>query len=168
MIDRDPNYNDLARRAFLTSAGAAALYAGGCKEPAKLPPTPKPPATASLCAHISEHAWSRLRQAVEYIAPRGAEFPGALDAGADKYIARELNRPENASLARFIGDSLEKLGTNGPALPMDATGGDERRLVSELKRLTLEGMFTHPRHGGNQGGQVFLALNRQGFAKCRS
>jgi hypothetical protein len=102
-----------------------------------------------------------LTAALARLVPPGAG-PGAVEAGADDYVARRLEG--GGALARLLAEGLGRLERAGFAdlgpdrqdevlreVERDAAAGGPR-FLRLLVLLALEGSFCHPARGGNRGG----------------
>jgi gluconate 2-dehydrogenase gamma chain len=118
--------------------------------------------------NTASHRRRTLSAALARLVPPGAG-PGAVEAGADDYIARWLDG--GAPVSRFLAEGLDRLerlaleryGAGFAALEparqdevLRALEGDPALqgagFLRQLVLLALEGSFCHPERGGNRGG----------------
>jgi gluconate 2-dehydrogenase gamma chain len=102
-----------------------------------------------------------LRAVVERILPRD-EDPGALDAGAEEYLERQLDGDLQASremiragLAALDATARGRAGVGFAELPADGQDALLREIEAAgffqlLVRTTAEGFYSDPAQGGNR------------------
>ncbi len=124
----------------------------------------------------SEHALTpaqlrTLEAFIDRLIPRDDNGPGAVDAGAQNYIDRQLagylRDEKDAFLAGLEAvDAYARRAQGAPLADLSAEKRDEvltaidtnraeglptgRAFFNRARRLTLEGMFSDPYYGGNQ------------------
>jgi gluconate 2-dehydrogenase gamma chain len=146
-------------------AGAALVPVGALKSPAQ-----------QTGAQQSEHALTpaqlrTLEAFIDRLIPRDENGPGAVDAGAQNYIDRQLagylsgekdifiagleavdayaRRTQGAPLADLVAEQRDAVLT---AIEANRAEGlpTGRAFFNRARRLTLEGMFGDPYYGGNK------------------
>ena len=123
---------------------------------------------ASLPTALNAAQMKTLEAFIDRLIPADELGPGAVEAGAQLYIDRALAGPNAGEKAQFIAglnavDSYAQR-THGAALgELSAEKRDEilhaiddgkvpqlRNFFSRVRRMTFEGMFGDPYHGGNR------------------
>jgi gluconate 2-dehydrogenase gamma chain len=140
-------------------AGAALVPVGALKSPAQ------------QAEHALTPAQLRTLEAfIDRLIPRDENGPGAVDAGAQNYIDRQLAGYLIAEKDTFIAglqavDAYARRTQGAPLAELSAEKRDEvltaidtncaeglpegRAFFNRARRLTLEGMFGDPYYGGN-------------------
>ena len=155
----------ISRRGLLTSAAFVPVSVlVGTGEAAGQKPT-----AGALESAVRE----TLAAFVDRIVPADATGPGALESGAPDYIARALGdflAAEKPTIVKALADidayAVQTKGKSFRSLApeeRDAVIGamaaneakgfepDSRAVFLRLRQLTIEGMFSDPYYGGNQG-----------------
>ncbi len=165
MIKKSSSGRDISRRKVLQSAVSATSVSliplTSCTTPISAPKKV-----------LSREAWLILEAFTDRIIPADDNGPGAVAAGVPYYIENSLadwNAAELDSLSaglfalttaarnRYDLDFQLLSADNKDALLRDMEDGkiagfeNSAGIFSRLHRLTLEGMFSDPYYGGNQG-----------------
>ena len=165
MSKKSSSGRDISRRKVLQSAVSATSVSliplTSCTTPVSAPQQV-----------LSREAWLILEAFTDRIIPADANGPGAVAAGVPYYIENSLaswNAEELESLSaglfsltiaarnRYDLDFQLLSDNNKDALLRDMEDGkidafeNSAVIFSRLHRLTLEGMFSDPYYGGNQG-----------------
>lgn len=127
-------------------------------------------------AAAEEHALTpaqlrTLEAFIDRLIPRDENGPGAVDAGAQNYIDRQLSGYLRGEKATFLAgleavDAYARRTQGAPLADLSAEKRDEvltaidtnraeglptgRAFFNRVRRLTLEGMFGDPYYGGNK------------------
>jgi gluconate 2-dehydrogenase gamma chain len=181
MPERQPDRPKISRRDLLKTAGAAgaaALIPGGTEAaPAAGPTAPTVPtaAPAGPLMNLTAHETEILSAMVDRLIPSDDMGPGAIEAGALRYIDRALSEAESDSLDAYRSglaalDRYARYSRGAPFLELSdeakdsvlidvqlggATGagvgfvGSSGSFFNMVKSHTWQGTFGDPMYGGN-------------------
>jgi gluconate 2-dehydrogenase gamma chain len=161
--DRTHDTDEISRRALIASTAFVPLAA--------LTASAQQARQAAAPQALSAAQRRTLEAFIDRLIPRDELGPGAVDAGAQIYIDRALAGPNAAEKDAFAAgleavDAYARRAHGAPLAELSAAQRDQvlteidngtaqglpggRQFFSRARRLTLEGMFGDPYHGGNR------------------
>lgn len=183
--------------AAAAGAAALTFYRRGGNEPLNVPgeePAPLVPDGAERViegAVLPKQFEQTLASVCDTIVPSDADSAGAQTVGAFDYLIEQLRRRDMQGVRRVVmrgASVVNKLAVRSEkglfqeldegkretvlTSMLQGAGGntafDSKEFIQMMVALTLEGLFSHPSYGGNQGGEGWQLIGYDGACVART